>query len=185
MLTAINRTLPLFLLIACSEAQLPADTGLAAADIDALDATPEAPAGLVLNELLADSAETEDWIELYNPTSAPITLDGYALTDALGEEEPWALPEGLALEPGGHLLIWCDDAAAEAEAEDDALHAPFKLSKDGEGVALLAPDGGLADEVALPASPPAQSWGRPADGATDWVPFAPPTPAAPNANPTE
>lgn len=183
MLTAIQRTLPLLFLLGCSEARLPADTGLASADLDAPEAEAQATTGLVLNELLADSAESEDWIELYNPTSAPISLDGFALTDALGEEEPWALPAGLSLEPGGHLLIWCDDAAADAE--DDALHAPFKLSKDGEAVALIDPSGGLADEVLLPASPPEQSWGRAADGDPAWVPFAPPTPAAPNAAPAD
>ena len=183
MLTAIQRTLPLLWLLGCSEARFPQDTGLASADLDAPAAEATAPAGLVLNELLADSAESEDWVELYNPTSAAISLDGFALTDALGEEEPWALPAGLTLAPNGHLLIWCDDAAAEAE--DDALHATFKLSKDGEAVALLDPDGGLADEVVLPASPPEQSWGRAADGADAWAPFTPPTPAAPNAAPTE
>lgn len=48
------------------------------------------PESLVINEFLASNQESladgdedhEDWIELYNPTTEPIDLEGYTLTDS-------------------------------------------------------------------------------------------------------
>lgn len=171
------------LLCGCSEARIPLDSGDPMGWDTAVSGLQSAGEGIIINELLADSSSGPDWIELFNPTAQAIALDGYALTDAVGESPGWALPAGRVLAPGAHLLVWADAEDSTADAQDGALHATFKLSKEGEAVALLHPDGGLADQVVLPASDTDQSWGRAGDGALSWNHFRPPTPAAPNPQP--
>ena len=56
--------------------------------------------------VLDDVGETSDWIELHNPTAAPIDLGGSSLELASAERtSPWVLPS-VVLESGGYLLVW-------------------------------------------------------------------------------
>ena len=71
------------------------------------------PESLVINELLASNQESlagrdgdqEDWIELYNPTTEPINLEGYVLTDNPKNSTKWRLPD-VTINPEGFLLLW-------------------------------------------------------------------------------
>jgi len=66
-----------------------------------------------INEFLAsnghvladEDGEFEDWIELYNPTTEPINLVGYTLTDNPKDPKKWVFPE-ISIQPKGFLLIW-------------------------------------------------------------------------------
>ena len=86
---------------------------LAVAAASRLYFVPAAPRTVVINEAMAsngsqgadDDGDFEDWIELYNPTSEPISLAGYSLSDRPSQPRKWVMPEVL-LEPGGHLLVW-------------------------------------------------------------------------------
>jgi len=113
-------------------------------DSDPIDSDPPPePLPLCINEFMADNrsaligeaGETPDWIELHNPTDEAIDLAGWRLADAIDEELPWVL-SGLALEPGGYLLLYADGVP---ETGND--HLDFKLDADGGSVALWAPDG--------------------------------------------
>ena len=173
------------LLGACSEARDFEDSadpwagaGGGAASLDPFDADAGA-AALLINELLADSAEGPDWVELYNPTDGPVALGGLRMGDSSTLDEAWAMPVDVDVEPGGHLLILCD--GDDGFDEDGVLHAAFKLSKDGEVVRLWGEAGEVLDEIAFPAAEADGSFGRVGDGAADWAVFAPPTPGASNA----
>ena len=58
--------------------------------------------GLVINEVMADNGETledpceagdfPDWIELYNASDSPITLNGMYLTDDVNRPTKWQIP---------------------------------------------------------------------------------------------
>ena len=115
---------------------------------------------LFLNEILAKSETTADWVEIYNDGDAVVDLSGYLLQDSA--RESWALPSGTEIEAGGFLLIWADDAAEEG------LHAPFKFSKDGEEVTLLTPSGEVLDEVEFPEIAAEESYARIEDGGDLW-----------------
>ena len=115
---------------------------------------------LFINEILAKSDTTEDWLELYNAHSEEIDISGFLLQDSA--QSPWALPEGTRIEPQGFIIIWADDAAQEG------LHAPFKLSKDGEELTLLYPDGTSIDHVSFPPLEPEESYARIEDGGMEW-----------------
>jgi len=141
----------------------------------------EPPAGLALNELMADNAGTladeagdfDDWIELVNAGPAPLALGGLGLTDLLEGVPAWAFPD-TALAPGGHLLLWADD-----EPEEGPLHLPFKLSAAGEDLYLT--DGAtVIDRVTWPALGADIAWGRGPDGVGAWTRLAAATPGAGN-----
>lgn len=144
--------------------------------------TPNDSDWVVLNELLAsndagatdENGDHEGWIELYNASAGPFDLSGWGLTDDLGTV-PWPLPADTVLQPGAHLLIWCDDTAA-----DGPLHSDFKLSADGETVTLLDPAGLAFDAVAFPALTADQSYRRTTDGAATWETSNSPSPGLAN-----
>ena len=74
---------------------------------------PAVPGTVVINEAMSsnggvtadDDGDFEDWIELYNPTSDPISLADYSLSDRPSRPRRWVMPE-VVLEPGGHLVVW-------------------------------------------------------------------------------
>ena len=72
----------------------------------------EQPDTPVLNEFMAsnqgtlhdEDGDASDWIEISNPTSEPINLQGYALSDNR-RNEPWVFPE-VIIPPRGHIIVW-------------------------------------------------------------------------------
>jgi len=124
--------------------------------------------GLVINELMASNddviadsnGEYDDWIELYNGTDAPISLEGYHLSDKADNLYKWSFP-----------------STSVIEADD--LHANFKLSADGEELFLSNASGELIDEVYFTSQRSNTSYGRSPNGIGDFN-FLEPTPEANN-----
>ncbi|MBE7500536.1 MAG: lamin tail domain-containing protein [Verrucomicrobiales bacterium] len=102
----------------------------------------QARARVVISELLAandhglrdDFGDRSDWIELRNLEDEPVALEGWFLTDDAQEPMKWRFP-AVTLPAGGYLLVW----ASERDRADPAkpLHTNFRLSADGEYLALL------------------------------------------------
>jgi len=98
----------------------------------------------VISEFMADNNSTladedgqfSDWIEIYNPTVAPINLSGYFLTDNKSEPTLWPFPS-VSLPAGGHLLVFASGKNRVNPAA--TLHASFQLDKAGEYLALVGP----------------------------------------------
>ncbi|MDB4107597.1 lamin tail domain-containing protein, partial [Bacteroidia bacterium] len=138
--------------------------------------------GLYINEILADNAngmqdeegKNEDWIELYYNGSSSINLKGYYLTDDITNPYKFPLPE-ITLESGGFTLIWAD-----SDEQDGVNHANFKLSKDGEDLALFNEDGILVDRILFGSQSEDVSFGRKTDGDSEWIYFGTTTPNSPN-----
>lgn len=91
---------------------------------------------------LADGdGQFNDWIEIRNSGTVAENTAGYALTDDPADLTKWPLPARV-LAPGESLLVFCSgqtvvnyvDAASHP-------HTNFKLSDNGEFLALVAPDG--------------------------------------------
>lgn len=153
----------------------PADTG----------APPASASPLQLNELLADNAsgvfapdwDRHDWIELHNPTAAPIALARFHIDDDDDLDGAYALPAGLVVPAGGHLLLW---ASGDDDPEDTYL--PFRISAGGETVSLWDAEGGLVDRVDVPELAADVSWARHRDAAADdaWQAYEAPTPGLRN-----
>ena len=79
-----------------------------------------------------------DWIEIYNPDSVPVSLAGHYLTDDAENLTKWMFPE-VTLDPDSYLVVF----ASNVNRIDPAgtLHTNFRLSSAGEFLALVAPDG--------------------------------------------
>ncbi len=137
---------------------------------------------LFINEFMADNAsiiddpdfdKKVDWVELHNSSSNQINLGNYYLSDDLNNPEKWAIPEGTIIEAGSYLLIWADD-------QDTGLHSNFKLSKDGEAIALYDPQGLILDSIIFSEQAKDVSFGRISDGDPAFSFFSTPTPGTSN-----
>jgi len=99
--------------------------------------TSDAPLGS--GELLDEDDESSDWIEIYNPTDQAVDLGGWHLTDDPDELAKWSFPAGVVLRPGAFMVVFASGKdRGQAVA---ALHTNFKLSGQGEYLALVLADG--------------------------------------------
>jgi hypothetical protein len=128
-----------------------------------------------INEFMADNAsaqadqngEFEDWVELYNPTSAPISLTGCHLSDNVTNRGKWTFPD-TSIAPFSFVTIWTDQDTTQA-----GLHANFALSKSGEAVILTDPSLILIDSVLFGAQVTDSSMARCPDGSGSFARMAP------------
>lgn len=104
------------------------------------------PHDVVVSEFMASNGDTlldedgssSDWIEIWNPTAAAVSLAGWHLTDDAADLTKWTFP-ATTLPANGFLIVFASSKnRAVAEAE---LHTNFKLSKLGGTLALARPDG--------------------------------------------
>ncbi len=116
-------------------------------------------ADLVISEFMADNTRTvrdedgefSDWIELENRSaSSSIELSGWRLTDDPRHRVTWSLPT-MRLPPGGLLVVFASGKNRALAGKE--LHASFRLSSDGEYLALLGPDGSASTRFS-PRYPP-------------------------------
>jgi CotH kinase protein/Lamin Tail Domain/Chitobiase/beta-hexosaminidase C-terminal domain/Divergent InlB B-repeat domain len=137
---------------------------------------------LQINELMSDNqtiisdeaGDYDDWVELYNGSSAVITLDGWWLSDDPDNPLRWQIPaSNVQIAPGAYLLIWLDN-----EAWEGLLHGNFRLSSGGESLLLSRPDSQLVDWVNFPNLQPDISYTRDDNG--EWGNSATPTPGTEN-----
>ena len=99
---------------------------------------------IVINELMAVNTKSltdpqgqyEDWLELHNLTNDTVDLSGMYLTDKIDNLKKWGFPENTTIPGRGYLLVWLDE---NGKAET-GLHTNFKLSRNGETVALVDTD---------------------------------------------
>ena len=158
-------------------------------DPDASEAAP------YLSEFMASNTRTlkdetgqyADWIELFNPSDAPLNLRGWSLTDDAANLTKWRFPE-TNLAAGGFLVVFA--SGADRRTPGSRLHINFQLVAGGEYLALVRPDGTNIVSEFKPTYPPqvpdlshgvvqvpqGNSWERGPSG----VYFTQPTPGAPN-----
>ena len=139
----------------------------------------------MLNEIVANTPELNDWIELYNPTDAAITLGaGWYLSDDGGAYTnlmKWQIPPGTTIPAHGFVSF----------DENAGFHNPtntgFALSKGGDEVFLSFLPGNAQDRVVDAVSFKAQeetwSLGRHPDGGAFWYALSSQTRGTTNAPP--
>ncbi len=88
-----------------------------------------------------DFREYSDWIEIHNPSSDPVSLGGWYLTDKEDDLAKWQLPD-VTIEGNGYLVVFA--SGHDAANPEDELHTNFKLSSNGEYLALVRPDSTVA-----------------------------------------
>ena len=151
-------------------------------------AAPDDPAALNLriNEVLADNraslvdpdepAETPDWIEIYNPNSTPVSLNGLALSDNPEKPAKFPITNGLTIQPQGFIIFYADD-----DVKQGPVHTNFRLGRGGGLVSLYRVQSlQLVDKVDYPALEEDQAYGRKPDGGASLQYLAVPTPGLSN-----
>jgi len=92
----------------------------------------------------------EDWIEIHNAEAGDVSLEGWSLTDDPANLTRWAFP-AVTLGADQYLVVF----ASSKDRRDPAgeLHTNFRLSGDGEYLALVGPDGVTVTSEFFPAYP--------------------------------
>ncbi len=148
----------------------------------------EAARPLVLNEFMAsnnsfypDAAdEFEDWVELYHPGPSPFSIKTFYLTDNEAVPGKWRLPDSLMVKDG-YRVFWADSDETQGQ-----MHTNFKLSAEGEYLALYRKNGddfSLCDRYVFGEVQLDQAIGRLPNGTGEFQPVQP-TPGAINQPPT-
>lgn len=146
--------------------------------------TAHSASSVVINEFLADnttipdsSGQFDDWVELYNPTDAPVVLTNKYMTDKAGSFTKWKFTQpNLTIAPKAFLLLWCDD-----DSTQKGIHTNFKLSAGGEYLALTDSDEvSVLDSITFGPQKKNISFGRYPDGTSSWGSMSP-TPWAKNS----
>src|SRR5581483_4609525 len=111
-----------------------------------------------ITEFMASNASTladedgddSDWIEIQNTSAAPVSLLNWSLTDKAGNPTEWLFP-ATNLPPNSFMIIFASGKNRAIDGQE--LHTNFKLSTDGEYLALVRSDGAVMTEFA-PQFPP-------------------------------
>jgi CotH kinase protein/Lamin Tail Domain/Chitobiase/beta-hexosaminidase C-terminal domain len=99
---------------------------------------------VVITEFLADNGDgiedenndSEDWVELYNGTASPVNLNGWRLTNVIGNNALWTFP-AVSIPSFSYLRVF----ASGKNRTTPVLHTNFTLPKEGGYLALVKPDG--------------------------------------------
>lgn len=89
-----------------------------------------------------DDGETSDWIEIQNRSAQPVSLAGWSLHDS---SNSWVFPDR-TVAANGFFVVWASGLDRRAVGAD--LHTDFKLTADGEYLALRNADGVTITEFA-------------------------------------
>ncbi len=106
--------IPIFALIILSGCgRGPGDDGSSSSSTSSSGSpAPSAPAAVLINEVAAtndsftdEDGDTPDWFELFNPSPAAISLNGWSITDTEDEPEKWLFPD-MTLGADEILKVW-------------------------------------------------------------------------------
>ena len=111
-----------------------------------------------ITEVMASNTKTladedgafSDWIELENPSTSPVNLLNWSLTDSAGNPGKWRFP-ATNFPPKSFLIVFAD--GKDRATNGAPLHTNFKLSAEGEYLALYDSSGTLLTEIS-PRFPP-------------------------------
>ena len=146
-----------------------------------------------INEVLVDNRFTSldgddnasPWVELVNTGTRPVNIFGFSLTNDVTVPHKWRLP-AREVPPGGYLLVWLSGKGGPPQAappQAREIHASFDLSRRGETLMLVAPDGSTSDALFLPPQSEDHSYGRFPDGSGEYHYLLFPTPEGKNREP--
>jgi len=124
-----------------------------------------------------EAGETDDWIELYNPSDADVELAGYSLSDDTSLPRRSVLPPGVVIAAHSPMLFWADKTPAQGKT-----HLSFGLGAAEEEVVLYDSEARQVDLFHWTNAPRNQSFARIPDGTGNWVACRNPTCGASNTS---
>lgn len=140
---------------------------------------------VLINEVMADPVsgirdgddELSDWVELYNKTDAPVSLENYALSDNETKPLKWRFPAGAVIPARGYYLVFCS-GKDKIDQVTGVPHTNFRISAEKQTIILSDSTGRVVDRVMIDNLPENSSFGRDENGAMKIFRMA--TPGLPN-----
>jgi hypothetical protein len=134
------------------------------------------PGSLVVNEIMAQNTSTvtdpsgdySDWFELYNNSSATISLDNLFASDTSMNLLKWQFPSGITIAPNSYLIVWADE-----DLTQEGIHANFKFSASGESCILSYANGIIIENVTFGVQVANMGYARVPNGTGNFVIQAP------------
>ena len=95
-------------------------------------------------ELLDEDGDASDWIELYNLSAEPTCIEGWSLRYYEDPEDirEWTFPEKTEVQGHDYLVIFA--SGKDRCDPNEILHTNFRLERSGAYLALIRPDGTIA-----------------------------------------
>ena len=150
------------------------------------------PSKLIINEIQVGNIDQYidysynygAWIEIYNPTTSNIQLDGLFVTDNPDEPKKFELPIGTGVVKAGEFkVIYFDHNSADGTFGDKAYRqVRFKLENNGGYIYLYDANGNQLTSASYPQCITRCSWARTQDGGQEWSWTGEPSLAASNNN---
>lgn len=138
--------------------------------------------GVVLNEILASSANGAGWVELFNSQAGTIDLSGFEISLEPGGGKSWTFPTGSRIGASEFLVIGFDPARPVSASLEPQLQSGRGLSARGGGVYLRDSAGRVADGLEFGMQSSGFSIGR---SGSAWRLLSVQTPGTINAAPAE
>lgn len=137
-----------------------------------------------IDQFIDPSYNYGGWIELYNPGTSNITLNGCTIrhTDSEGQitESTLSSNHGV-VSPKGYSVLWFDHNSKDGYFGGKSTNQiPFKLDADGGLIEMLDSKGKVVNAIEYPACIARCSWMRKTNGAADFGWTSVPTPNASN-----
>ena len=131
------------------------------------------------NTFADNYGEFEDWVELYNPTSASIDLNGWSITDKPSNPTKWTFPSSFIIPANSVAIIFC---SGKDELTGGVAHSNFKITqtKGNEILMLTNTNGIFQDSIRIWPNQKSHSRGREFDGSSTWSVFTSGTPNGSN-----
>ncbi len=85
-----------------------------------------------------EDGDFSDWIEIHNASASTVNLLDWRLSDRSTLANAWRFP-ATNLPPNGYLIVFA--SGKDRRVPGATLHTDFRLSADGEYLALVKPDG--------------------------------------------
>ena len=126
---------------------------------------------LIISEIMPDpltgltdeDGELVDWVELYNTTDQPISLDNYALSNKENKPLRWRFPSGAVVPAHGYYVVFCSGKDRNTDASA-VPHTDFRISAEKDTIVLSDSRGRLVDRVLIDNIPEDCSYARGDDG---------------------
>lgn len=97
-----------------------------------------------------EDGDFSDWIELKNNSQSAVNLSGWYLTDNASDLTKWEFPS-TTIAANGYLVVFA--SSKDRATSGSELHTNFGLSKNGEYLALVQPDGSTIEHEYSPNYP--------------------------------
>ena len=164
------------------------ESGLSASCKITVKGTVVTAEGIIINEIQTSNIDMfvdpsynyGGWMELYNSTNSPVSLNFLYVSDDPDNLTKYNLGIRGSIPAKGYHVLWFD----HYNYHYSPSQIDFKLDFDGGTIYISTPDGTLITSQEYPVSVPRTSYARTTNGGSEWGYTASPTPGASNAGST-